>query len=63
MPREQATVTTTELAEALGVHRNTILNWIDRGELTPDRVTTLGWSYWRPSSVERLKRKHVHRAA
>jgi DNA-binding transcriptional MerR regulator len=63
MPHEPATVTTALLAKELGVHRNTVINWVRTEFLVPDHVTTLGYARWRPSSVRRIRRQVQARAA
>lgn len=53
---EIATVTTSELAEKLGVDERTIRRWISDGRVVPDARTLGGHARFAPSSVEKLRR-------
>lgn len=51
-----ATIAISEAAERLGVHENTVRNWIDRG-LLDGYLTPTGRRKLRLDSVERLERE------
>lgn len=58
MARANDTIGTTELAEILGVHRNTVIAWIRSKLIRPDHVT-LGqrWARFDRASVRAIKKQ------
>lgn len=64
MARTEKTVGATQLAEALGVHRNTIANWMKDKIIRPD-MWTLGGRHarWKLSTVRALQRRFKKRLA
>lgn len=58
MARQEETIGTVELAEELGVHRNTIGNWMKQKVIRPDEWTLGGrQARWKRSTVRALKKK------
>ena len=52
--RDEETYTTKQAADAVGVHKNTILNWI-RGDKVPDvRRDWKGYRIWSRRDIENL---------
>lgn len=48
---------TGEVAELLGVTRQTVLNWLKRGTITePERNPMTGYRLWTEKDVERVRR-------
>ena len=45
-----------EVAKMLGVHRNTLQNWITAGKIKPKQDKLSGYYYWTKSEVEELKK-------
>lgn len=57
MARGDETIGTAELAEALDVHRNTVINWIKDARLRPDIVTLGGHARFKRSSIRAIKKR------
>ena len=45
-----------EVAKILGVHRNTLFNWIKSGKIKPRRDKLSGYYYWTKKEVAELKK-------
>ncbi len=55
--RRVAYLKTSEVAELLGVTRQTVLNWLKKGAITePDRNPLTGYRLWTEKDVERVRR-------
>lgn len=52
-----ASLTTTQLAEQLGVAPSTVRVWIWRGVMRPDARTPGGHARFRPSTVDKIRRR------
>lgn len=63
MAREEKTVGATGLAAALGVHRNTIANWLRNKIIPQPDMWTLGGRYarWKLSTVRAIRRRFKQR--
>jgi len=54
--REEETFTTKQAADTVGVHKNTILNWIRDGKIPDARRDWKGYRIWFARDIENLLR-------
>ncbi len=67
MPKARARATeyfkSAEVAELLGVTKQTLLNWLKRGVITePERNPTTGYRLWTEKDIEGIRRSLRERA-
>ena len=52
--QEEETFTTKQAADMIGVHKNTILNWIRDGKIPDARRDWKGYRIWSARDIENL---------
>ena len=62
--RRVATFKTAEVAELIGVTKQTVLNWLKQGLITePERNPATGYRLWTEKDIERVRRFLRERAS